>query len=251
MKASMIVLLLTALVATPAAADLVKKSSSGICHDRYSDWYERTKNYTEYGSLAACLETGGRLPRNYSGPGVRSGSSVQKAMEEARSEGRAFTRVYDRDDYNHWIDRDGDCQNERHELLIDSSQTRVTFGDRDNCYVETGRWYDPYTDQTYYYSSDLHIDHIVSLKYAHERGAHAWPSKLKERFANDRQNLIAVEAGTNQSKSDRGPSEWLPPNQQYRCEFLTKFDNVMDKYQLDYRAREERVINRMKNACRG
>lgn len=251
MKASIIVLLLTALVATPAAADLVKKSNSGICHDRYSDWYERTKNYTEYGSLAACLETGGRLPRNYSGPGVRSGTSAQKAMEEAQSEGRAFSRVYDREDYNHWIDRDGDCQDERHELLIDSSSTRVTFRDRSQCYVDTGRWYDPYTDRIYSDSSDLHIDHIVSLKYAHERGAHAWPPKLKERFANDRQNLIVTEAGANMSKSARGPAEWLPPNQQYRCEFLAKFDAVMDKYQLDYQAREQRVINRMKNACGG
>jgi len=51
------------------------------------------------------------------------------------------------------------------------------------------------------------------------------------------------------SKSAQGPAEWLPPNQQYRCEFLAKFDAIMDKYQLEYQAREKRVINRMKNAC--
>lgn len=199
MKTAFIFVLLSAIAATPAAADLVKKSGSGICHDQYSTWFERTKNFTEFGSLAACLETGGRLPRNYSGPGARSGTSAQKAMEEAQSEGRAVSRVYDRDDYNHWIDRDSDCQNERHELLIDSSKKRVTFKDRKRCYVDSGSWYDPYTNQTYTSSSDLHIDHIVSLKYAHERGAEAWSSQLKERFANDRDNLIVVEAGANRS----------------------------------------------------
>jgi len=53
------------------------------------------------------------------------------------------------------------------------------------------------------------------------------------------------------SKSAQGPAEWLPPNQQYRCEFLAKFDAIMDKYQLEYQAREARVINRMRNACGG
>jgi len=98
-----------------------------------------------------------------------------------------------------------DNQDERHELLIDSSSTRVTFRDRSKCYVDTGRWYDPYTDRTYSDSSDLHIDHIVSLKYAHERGAHAWPPKLKERFANDRDNIIPVQASANQSSLIAGP----------------------------------------------
>lgn len=203
MKAALKALAVTAgLMATmPAAADLVKKSSSGICHDQHSSYYERTKRYTEYGTLAACLETGGRLPSNYSGPGAKEGTSAQRAMEEAESEGRAFSRVYDRDDYTHWIDRDSDCQDERHELLIDSSSVKVTFRDSARCYVDTGRWYDPYTNRTYTEASDLHIDHIVSLKYAHERGAHAWTPKRKERFANDRANLIAVEAGANMSIS--------------------------------------------------
>lgn len=250
MKVLFTLLLFTSMaVSQHATAEIVKKSSSGICHDRYSDWYERTKNYTEYGTLAACLETGGRLPRNYAGPGVKQGTSAQKAMEEARIDGRAFVSVYDRDAYNHWVDRDGDCQNERHELLIDTSQAPVTFRDRRKCYVATGRWYDPYTNRIYDQASDLQIDHIVSLKYAHERGAHAWPPELKEQFANDRENLIVTEGSTNQSKSDKGPSEWLPPHQEYRCQYLARFDFVMAKYQLSYQAREQRVINRMKEAC--
>ena len=45
------------------SADVVKKSKSGICHDTSSKWYWKTKNYTPFASIAACLKSGGRLPR--------------------------------------------------------------------------------------------------------------------------------------------------------------------------------------------
>jgi len=244
-------LILMLLVASSGVvqADVVKKSKSGICHDQYSDYYDRTSSFTEFGSLAACLDTGGRLPKNYDGPGPKAGTSAAEATKEAESQGIAFSQVYDRDDYNHWIDQDGDCQDQRHEVLIKTSQEPVTFKDVSRCYVDTGQWYDPYTDNTFLNASDLHIDHIVSLKYAHERGAHLFPPDLKEDFANDPQNLIPVDAATNISKSAKGPAEWLPPNQAYRCQFIERFDRVMKKYDLEYRSQELRVINRMKNAC--
>jgi hypothetical protein len=45
------------------ATQVIKKSSSGICHPPQSSWYERTKNYTAFDSLEACLAVGGRLPK--------------------------------------------------------------------------------------------------------------------------------------------------------------------------------------------
>lgn len=42
---------------------VVKKSRSGICHDRSSPYYHRTKRFTAYNSVEACLESGGRLPK--------------------------------------------------------------------------------------------------------------------------------------------------------------------------------------------
>lgn len=52
-------------VSTPQNNDepQVKKSSSNICHERGSTYYARTKNYTPYNSIEACLASGGRLPK--------------------------------------------------------------------------------------------------------------------------------------------------------------------------------------------
>jgi hypothetical protein len=41
----------------------VKKSTSGICHDRKSQYYSRTKNFTVFQTMKACIESGGRPPK--------------------------------------------------------------------------------------------------------------------------------------------------------------------------------------------
>jgi hypothetical protein len=42
----------------------VKKSDSGICHERESSSYKRTKHFESFDTAAACLASGGRLPAN-------------------------------------------------------------------------------------------------------------------------------------------------------------------------------------------
>ena len=41
----------------------VKMSKSGICHERGSTYYSKTKNYTAYNTLEECLRAGGRRPK--------------------------------------------------------------------------------------------------------------------------------------------------------------------------------------------
>ncbi|PUE60655.1 hypothetical protein B9Z44_01515 [Limnohabitans curvus] len=51
-------------VAGQAAAEpIVKKSESGICHDKNSTSYERTKKFTEFKTLDECVKSGGALPK--------------------------------------------------------------------------------------------------------------------------------------------------------------------------------------------
>jgi hypothetical protein len=46
-----------------AAEPMVKKSDSGICHDKNSANYERTKKFTEFKTLDECVKSGGTLPK--------------------------------------------------------------------------------------------------------------------------------------------------------------------------------------------
>ncbi len=42
---------------------IVKKSDSGICHDKNSTSYERTQKFTEFKTLDECIKSGGILPK--------------------------------------------------------------------------------------------------------------------------------------------------------------------------------------------
>ena len=42
---------------------IVKKSDSGICHDKSSPSYDKTKNFTEFKSMEECIKSGGKAPK--------------------------------------------------------------------------------------------------------------------------------------------------------------------------------------------
>jgi hypothetical protein len=46
-----------------AADPVVKKSDAGICHDKNSPSYERTKKFTEFKTVDECVKSGGTVPK--------------------------------------------------------------------------------------------------------------------------------------------------------------------------------------------
>ncbi|WP_218418125.1 HNH endonuclease family protein [Alteromonas lipotrueae] len=219
----------------------VKKSNSGICHDSSSASYNRTKKFEAFSTIEACLDSGGRLPK--------AQSTYQQAEKEASNEGRAFTSEYDRADWPHWIDDDNDCQNTRHEMLVSTSSIPVEFKTDKGCQVAIGEWYDPYSGDIFTDSTTLDLDHIVPLKFAHGHGGDKWSRDKRQIFANDPQNLLLVKASLYRQKGAKGLDEWLPPNHAYRCKYIAKFMEAVDKYGLQLIPSEKRVISKMRSAC--
>lgn len=150
--------------------------------------------------------------------------------------GEVNTPTYDRP--STWDDQDGDCISDRHEILIaqhlegDGAYPLVMSSN--GCFVETGRWLDPYDDIYYYSASDVQIDHLVALYESWISGLGNLDAVLQRRFANTgsleegvlpetSHNFRAVGASSNSEKGSSDPTDWMPRNEAYHCTYLKKW----------------------------
>ncbi len=153
---------------------------------------------------------------------------------------------YSRSLFKHWVDADGDGCDTREEVLIAESTTAAQV-DRYGCKVLEGDWYSPYEGDTYTSPSSLDIDHMVPLKEAWDSGAWNWTSAQRQSFANDLSDprpLIAVLNSQNRSKSDKDPSNWIPPRGEYLCTYLSNWVAIKAHWKLSM---DQSEFGRIKN----
>ena len=166
---------------------------------------------------------------------------------------------YDRqNDYPTWQDWDGDCQNNRHEVLesehIDDDSNHPLIFSSDGCFVNSGKWLDPYDNLYYFSSSEVQIDHVVALFEAHKSGAWSFPAERKLKFANNidlDDLLIAVGGSSNASKGSSDPSDWMPSNSSHNCEYLNKWLDIKSVFRLGIDSDEREAILKLyqENNC--
>ena len=159
---------------------------------------------------------------------------------------------YSRTLFKHWVDADKDGCNTREEVLIIESTSPAQV-DAYGCKVIEGNWLSPYDNVVHTNPSELDIDHMIPLKEAWDSGARNWSPSQRQLFANDLSDpraLIAVTAGQNRSKSDRDPSNWIPPNTQYICTYLSEWVAIKFRWRLSMDQSEfGRIRNLLNQSC--
>ncbi|GAT07721.1 HNH endonuclease [Mycolicibacterium novocastrense] len=129
--------------------------------------------------------------------------------------------------WNDPLDHSG-CDTRSRVLAAQLHDVQFKPGTR-TCKVTAGWVHDPYTGQRITLE-DIAVDHVVALRYAWDAGAWQWTPQQRAIFANDTDNLLAVDTRENSAKGDSGPSEWLPATGQ--CAYVIRFLSVAAKYQL-------------------
>ncbi len=175
-------------------------------------------------------------------------NSFYKPLKQSQQ--RLSSSKYNRKNWPHWIDVDRDCQNTRAEILIRDSVELVKFKRNKGCNVSWGKWIGPYTGITFTKASDIDIDHIVPLSHAHKTGGANWSRSKKREFANDFENLIAVDDSTNQAKGAKSPARWKPPLKEYWCEYARRWKYIKNKYGLSLSKPETLSLGVMERTCR-
>lgn len=151
------------------------------------------------------------------------------------------TTKYNRKEWKHWSDFDRDCQNTRHEILIERSLGPLRF-DRKRCNVIKGKWQDYYYPEYHTLSRQVDIDHLVPLKNAHDTGGAYWSKEQKEKFANDPENLVITKLTYNRQKGSKGIDAWLPVHKEYACKYIKDWVRIKEKYRLLLTEKEKHTV---------
>ncbi len=162
-------------------------------------------------------------------------------LESLRIEPEYEATPYDRSEFPHWDDEDGDGMNTRLEILSLEKVDNVGWYSRWD-----GEWY---AGEGGLSAPRFDIDHIVSLKEAWRSGADEWSASDKDRFADDMLNLTAVTASSNRSKGAKDASEWLPSEASGKCYLVIRVIQVKTKWSLSIDQDEYTALKELTESC--
>lgn len=217
--------------------------------------YDENLVQVENGEMTAGEDGGDESGENGEGGGDESGDGDTKlaveVLEMLAVKGRAPKTGYSREEfYSGWPLVDG-CNLRQKILRREFGETAVM----DGCNVVAGEFDEPYTGQHLVFteraqiSSGVQIDHVVALSDAWQKGAQYLDKEQRFEIATDPLNLLAVDATTNQKKSDGDAATWLPPNKRFRCQYVARQVSVKYKYALWVTEAEKAAIARVLESC--
>ena len=156
-----------------------------------------------------------------------------------------------------WKDVDHNGCDTRNDILA-RDLARPTFkpGTHD-CVVLSGTLAEPYTGATIEFqrgdktSALVQIDHVVALADAWRSGAWQWDAQRRQEFANDPENLLAVDGQANEDKSASSADQWLPPNTAFRCDYVKRQIAVKNAYGLSVTRAEQDALAEQLSICSG
>lgn len=120
------------------------------------------------------------------------------------------------------------------------------------CKPQTGTWTSLYDGVVTHDPSDLEIDHLVPLADAWRSGAAHWTPERRREFANDLTDpatLVAVTSNSNRSKQDSTPADWLPPNFDDRCRYVSDWVRVKYRWGLTVTPQEKSTLVQILSGC--
>lgn len=188
-------------------------------------------------------------------PGSNNVSEAAALLATLEVKGRAPKTGYDRSQFGQsWADVDRNGCDTRNDIL-QRDLTNVVFTNSVACKVQSGTLADPYTAKTIQFvrgsdtSTAVQIDHIVALSDAWQKGAQQLNLEQRTAFANDPRNLQATDGPTNQKKSDGDAATWLPPNKEFRCDYVARQISVKVGYHLWVTQAEHDAMERVLLGC--
>lgn len=153
-------------------------------------------------------------------------------------------------DWRSDVDRNG-CDTHNDVLRRDLKNIVIEVGTQ-GCVVTSGDLEDEYLGDSYSFelgSAAVDVDHIVSPSNAWQTGAAALSYDALQEFGSDPLNLLTVSSDLKRQKDAGDAATWLPPNESYQCEYVSRQIAVKHKYGLWVSAPEKDAMQRVLDTC--
>lgn len=225
--------------------------------DSSSDATRSTTSSSQQSTSADSPDASGTNRDQAEGPGVATGDAAVDEIRHKLSllavKGRAPKTGYSRDQFGQrWKDTDQNGCDQRNDVL---SRDMDNVDAPKGCKVLSGTLNEPYTGQQINFlrgqdtSNAVHIDHVVALSDAWQKGAQQLSPQRREELANDHRNLLAVDGPANMQKGDADAATWLPSNKGFRCQYVAIQVNVKHAYELWVTEAERDAISGILDGC--
>lgn len=183
-------------------------------------------------------------------------TKIENVLDSLAVKGRAPKTGYTRAQFGQsWADVNRNGCDTRNDIL-QRDLTNLSFKpNTHDCVVLSGTLIDPYSGTTINFvrgnvtSMEVQIDHVVALSNAWQTGAFKLSIEKRTEFANDPENLLAVQGRLNAQKGDGDAATWLPPLKKYRCTYVSKQIAVKAKYGLWVTAPEKAAMKTILAKC--
>jgi hypothetical protein len=186
-----------------------------------------------------------------------SASTAEELLNTLAVKGRAPKTGYTRAQFGAtWADVNKNGCDTRNDILKRDLTNIVFRSKTHDCVVESGILLDPYSGTTINFvkgatsSMEVQIDHVVALSNAWQTGAFKLTLEKRTAFANDPDNLLAVQGRLNSQKGDGDAATWLPPLKSIRCAYVTKQIIVKAKYSLWVTPPEKSAMKNVLATCK-
>lgn len=159
---------------------------------------------------------------------------------------------YDPQLFDSSSDADDNGCDTRNDVLRRDLKDLVVQAGTQGCTVAAGHFDDEYLGESYDFergSTKIEIDNVVSLSNAWQTGASDLSVAQLREFGNDPLNLLAVSSRLKRQKAEGDAAAWLPPNEDYQCEYVSRQIAVKQKYGLWVAAAEKDAMETVLETC--
>lgn len=146
---------------------------------------------------------------------------------------------------------DNGCDTRNDALRRDLKDLEIE-AETNGCVAIAGELDDDYLGESYAFergSANVDVDQIVSSSNAWQTGASDMSVDELREFGNDPLNLLTVSANVMRQKGGGDAAAWLPPNEAFQCEYVSRQIAVKHKYGLAVASAEKDAMEAVLGTC--